>query len=185
MMIRFILTFLLSTSLLTGCGFHLRGKVTIPPQLSTMYVAGEDAQLVIKIEQALRDNGVTIVKSGDAPTAVLNLTRVNSTRTVSTLDDRGKATGYVLNYLVTFTVADKEGKTLLKQSAVILKRDFNFDSTQVLQKEGEEEFLVNDMRNEATRRILSKLGRIVSAHRFNWVQQFAWIGRWHPVDEAI
>jgi len=173
MLIRFVLTFLLSASLLTGCGFHLRGKVIIPPQLSTMYVTGGDAQLVIKIEQALRDNGVTIVRSGDVATAVLKLNRVNSTRTVSTLDARGRATGYVLNYSVRFTVADKEGKTLLKQSAVSLNRDFNFDSTQVLQKEGEQEFLVDDMRDEATQRILSKLGRIASAQLFNWMRHFA------------
>lgn len=173
MVIRFVLFSLLSASLLTGCGFHLRGKVEIPPELSSMHVQGtKDRQLVTRIEQALRQNGVNVVSGADGAKAVLNITNAKSTRTVSTLDARGKATGYVLNYLVTYSVIAKDGKSLLKPSSVSLRRDFNFDSTQVLQKEGEAKFLINDMRDEATQRILSKLGRINRVQASNSIRQF-------------
>jgi len=173
MVIRFVLISLLSASLLTGCGFHLRGKVDIPPELSSIYVKGtKDRQLVTRVEQALRQNGVNVVTSADGAKAVLDLTNVNSTRNVSTLDQRGKATGYVLNYRVTYTVIDTEGLSLVKPTTVSLSRDFNFDSTQVLQKEGEAKFLINDMRDEATQRILSRLGRKNRAHLSNPLRQF-------------
>jgi LPS-assembly lipoprotein len=149
--------------LLQGCGFHLRGKVELSPALSNVYVDGPDLEMVTDMKDALAFNGVQIAQSAESASAVI---RLNSEyeRVVRTTDSRGLATGYVLRYRVRFQVVDAEGEELHKSAPIRMSRDFNFDATQVLQKEGEEEFLKEDMRKQIIQNIMRQLASIAALH---------------------
>jgi LPS-assembly lipoprotein len=82
-------------------------------------------------------------------------------RKVRTIDTRGKVTGYVLRYDVSYRVVNKDGKEL-RNSTLAIQRDYNFDPNQVLQAEEEEDSLKDDMIKELTRRIMRQLVTIAS-----------------------
>ncbi len=144
---------------LAGCGFHLRGKVELSPAMQRVYVEGPDPQLIDDLKSALDFSGATVVSSAEASSsAVLLDSRYE--RVVRTLNARGVATGYVLRYDARFRVVSPEGERRYESPVITLKRNFDFDATQVLQKEDEEDFLREDMRKQIVQRIMRQLSAI-------------------------
>ena len=158
---RTVFLLLIGTVLLSACGFHLRGKISLPPSLETVQITSPDGDLRTYLADALDFSGATVTE-GDAG-ALLDVVDVRFERRVRTVDSRGLATSYVLHYAVDFRVENASGATLLDTATINLKRDFNFDSTQVLEKEDEEEFLRDDMRRSAAQRIIRRVGTVDSA----------------------
>lgn len=157
-----LITFCAAVSLLSACGFHLRGKIELPPGLDTFYVKGSDGALRAQIEDALVFSGADIVDTAEAADAVLEIVDIAFYRQVASLDSRGLATGYTLKYEVKFKLDETGGKTLLEESTITLSRALSFDSAQILQVENEQEFLREDMEREMAQRILRKLTTIAA-----------------------
>ena len=154
----FLLT-LSATLIAAGCGFHLRGKVELSPALERVYLEGADPQMINDLKQSLDFSGATIVDQPDSATAAVLLDS-RYERVVRNLNARGLATGYVLRYDARFRVVSREGEQLHESPTITLRRNFDYDSTQVLQKEGEEEFLKEDMRKQIVQRIMRQLAAI-------------------------
>lgn len=145
----------------TACGFHLRGQIAVPESISVLAVQTNDRELYQSLVEALDFSGVTVVDSSADAKALLDLHRVEFERRVQTINDRGKVTGYNLIYRVFFKVISAGGENL-RQSAVVARRDFNFNPDQVLQKEIEENALREDMVKELTQSILRQLSTIAA-----------------------
>lgn len=166
MLFRVAVTLLVGATLISGCGFHLRGKVPLSDKLATVYVDGDNRQLVEALKKGLRFAGAEVATEPTEATAVLDLVEANYERKVRTVDSRGLATRYQLFYTVVFEVRDSSGETLLAQSRLRQDRDLEFDSTQLLQKVNEEEFLREDMETELVQQILRQLATVAArAHR--------------------
>jgi LPS-assembly lipoprotein len=151
-----LLLILSSVLLVQGCGFKLRGQVDLPPALQSVYVDGPDPVLVDDLKRSLDFSGAQIVSSPEvASAAVLLDSRYE--RVVRTLDARGVATGYVLRYDARFRVVDASGEQLQQSQVITLRRNFDFSADELLQKEGEEEFLKSDMRSQIVQRVLRQL----------------------------
>jgi len=67
---------------------------------------------------------------------------------------------YQLNYAITFSVHDKNEKTLLTRQTINTTREQTFDETQVLSKTSEQRKLKNEMINDAIRKMLRRLQSI-------------------------
>ena len=133
MPMRLILTLALCASL-SACGFHLRGKLPIPDSINVIAVKSEDNELRRILVDALSFSGATVVQSEVDALALLDLHNVKYDRKVRTIDERGKVTGYILEYTVNFAVTSASGDSL-RESTVVTRRDFNFDPDLVLQAE--------------------------------------------------
>ena len=158
---RTVCLLLMGTVLLSACGFHLRGKISLPPSLETVRITSPDGDLRTYLADALDFSGATVTE-GDAG-ALVDVVNVRFDRRVRTVDNRGLATSYTLHYAVDFRVEDASGATLLDTATINLRRDLNFDSTQVLEKEDEEQFLRDDMRRAAAQQILRRVGTVDAA----------------------
>ena len=145
--------------LLQGCGFHLRGKVELPPVLDTVYVEGADPDLVNDLKDSLDFSGAAVVYSASAATSAI-LVESRYDREVRTLNSRGVATGYLLRYDARFVVVSPEGESRYESRIISIKRNFDFNPEQVLQKEEEEDFLREKMREEIVQRIMRQLSTI-------------------------
>ena len=169
MVMRFITVWLIVGVLVSGCGFHLRGRVPLPESLSVIAVDSGDAELRARMVEALETAGASIVVDKDAAKAVLKLHDIDYQRRVRSIDTRGKVTGYTLVYSLSYTVTNKGGKNLRQSVPIQTERDFNFDSDQVLQKESEERVLREDMLEDIAQRIIRQLSTITartsSSHR--------------------
>ncbi|MDH3688118.1 MAG: LPS assembly lipoprotein LptE [Gammaproteobacteria bacterium] len=165
MPIRSLLLVVLAFSLLQGCGFHLRGQVDLPSSMSELYIKIGSGYpgLERELTAALRENGVEVLTSPSGSSSTLDLFDVLFERDLSTLDTRGKVSGYALRYLVQFRVTDPAGEVMLEGTRVRARRDFEFESTQVLQSQEEQDFLRESMERELALQILRRLSAIAAA----------------------
>ena len=157
---RIALIFLLTASLVSGCGFHLRGTINLPDSIRTVAITSPDVKLRDALVTGLESNNVIVVNSPTADSAHIKIDKANFTREVRTIDSRGKATGYVLILRATYTVTDSAGTELVKPSTASARRDYNFDDNQLLSATREEELLHDEMREDAAQSILRKMSRI-------------------------
>ena len=157
---RIVLIFLLTASLVSGCGFHLRGTISLPDSIRTVSVTSPDAKLRDALVSSLESNNVIIVSGPTADSAHIKISEADFGREVRTIDERGKSTGYVLILRASYEVLDSTGKELVKPSVTTARRDYNFDQEQLLSATREEELLRDEMREDVAQSILRKMSRI-------------------------
>ena len=155
-----VLIFLLTASLLSGCGFHLRGTITLPDSIRTVSITSPDVKLRDALVNGLESNNVIVVGGPTADSAHIKISEADFGREVRTIDERGKSTGYVLILRASYEVLDSTGKELVKPSIATARRDYNFDQEQLLSATREEELLRDEMREDVAQSILRKMSRI-------------------------
>ena len=148
--------------LLCGCGFHLRGQVALPPELSRTYVTGvaEYTDFGAELRQQLRAHGIDVVDDAKASTATLRITQNTNGKRVLAVDERGKVREFELFAQVAFEVKGQDKKVLLKNQTITVTRDFIFDENDVLGKSVEEQIILQDMHEDLVRLMLFRLRAI-------------------------
>lgn len=158
-MSRRLVLLLTGLSLLTGCGYHLRGNIELPPELTQVYITGPDRDLVQQLSKALEQSGATIMESGKGA-AVINMTTSEFERKLRTTDASGLATAYSFKYDVTYNLTASDGDRLQSAENIALLRTLDYDPTQQLQAEDEARFLKEEMQQEVVVQMLRRLSRI-------------------------
>ena len=150
--------FFLCLSILTACGFHLRGQVELPEQLSPLYVEAKnaDSDLVRELYSLFRANNIKNSESKSGSSAFLNISQTNKSRRVLSVDSRGRVREYELSLRVQYSLSGKNISDMDK--AIHLTRDLLFDPDSVLAIGYEQEVLYQDMNRDAARLILQQLG---------------------------
>ncbi len=130
----------------------------MPENLRTMYIDGDDLELIAEIEKGLRFSDIIIADSDEA-VAVLDLNDAQYERTINATNSAGQATSYDLEYEVNYLMLDPEAE-ILQEQRIFESRTFTFDAAQILVAEREEKFLKEDMQKEVARRLLRRLSKI-------------------------
>jgi len=150
--------------LISGCGFHLREAVTLPPVMAHTYIAGIDnSPLDVDLEGALRAAGGQVVEEAEAATAILTIHSERYGRRVLSVDSAGRASEYELSLRVGYSLRGADSVVLAQPDEVFLLRDYRFDPNNVLASGSLEEALRSEMRRYAVRDILQRLSRIPPA----------------------
>lgn len=151
---------------LSGCGFHLRGSKVegFPKEFAVMRIkltdrlAGRHEPLRQAVENALREEaGVTVTEQKKVPTLVLDPESVGSGAV--SVNRAGKVSEYRINYSVSFSLLDGDGKELLAAQTIRLVRDYVYDPQGVIGKEREDLELREAMRRDAASQIVRRLAR--------------------------
>ncbi len=150
---------LLSLTLLSGCGFKLRGNFEMSEQLAEISIAGGERELVELLTELLVKSGSSVVEGG-ANAVTLSITKSEYERDVLSSDDSGVATGFDYRYIVDFNVTDKEGEKLLRPSSISQFRTLEYEAGDELAVEDEEEFLKEEMEKEIVLQMMRRLARI-------------------------
>lgn len=155
-----ICIFLGVSTVLQGCGFHLRGTAEVPASMRHVLVQGVDpygpfgAELVAQ----LRANGVQVVGAPQQASAILRITNQRNVRRVLSVSPQsGKLRELELYYSLDMTVVDRAGKVLVPLQQVSQTRDFTFDELAVLGKTSEEAVLREEMQQDMAQQILRRL----------------------------
>ena len=147
-------------TLLSACGFHLRGDVELPPALQETYLesknpyTGMARALRVELEAA----GGRVMESSEHAAAVLHVVREISENRVLSVGSTGKASEYELFDEVVFSLSDAEGKVLIERQSLRMTRDLVFDETELLGKISEAESIHRQMRRNMARQILIRIG---------------------------
>jgi len=159
-MIKRITIILLSAVLLSSCGFHLRGKYEYAAELNPIVILSEDRDFIYELEEVFDFSDLEVASSISGSNAILEFTKETYDRKPVTLDDRGRATRFRLKYTARYRVMTRKGDALLRRGSTSSSRILDYDSSQVLQADSEEEFLKEEMYEDMAQAVARRLARI-------------------------
>jgi LPS-assembly lipoprotein len=153
-----VLLAVLSTLLLTGCGFALRGTTEIPEALNPVLIQGGKGTATGRaLIERLQGSQVRLTQNpSDARVIVRILGEQRSSR-VAAVDRNGKVLARELGFLVAFDAVGPGDATLVSSERLTLERTIDNPDIEVLGKREETEMMYADMHGEAADRILLRL----------------------------
>lgn len=145
---------------LSGCGFHLQGRLPLPESIRTLHVEAVDEQsdFTQALRASLASSGAHLVEMSGPTAATLQISTDRITERVLTVSARNLPTDYELTYEVVVGVRGA-GRELMAPETVSLSRIYSFDETKLLAKDREKEILLDalarDMAGVVMRRLSS------------------------------
>ena len=154
---RAALAALLSSLLLAGCGFQLRGTAALP--FDTLYMPpttspGVALDLKRNIQSGTR---TTVIDDPKRAEALLEFTQEVREKHILSISATGRVREFQLRYRVGFRVHDGKGGDFIPPSTLQLTRDVTFNDSDVLAKETEELQMYRDMQFDMVQQILRRL----------------------------
>lgn len=160
---RLFCALLISTVMLSACGFKLRGSVlgqNLP--FKSIYIdIPPTSALGSELRRNIRGSGeLTITDKPEDAEAILQVLTEARTKTILSLNSQGRVREFGLNYVVVVRVQDNKKADLLAPTKISLKRDLSYNENQVLAKESEETMMYRDMQSDAVQQILRRIAAI-------------------------
>jgi LPS-assembly lipoprotein len=150
----------LCLSLLTACGFKLRGSYELP--FDTLYIAlPENNELYAVLKRNIEASTKTrIIDNREEAQATLTVVYDRTTQGILSLAGTGRVTEYQLVRSFSFRVLDKDNRDLVPPREIILRRDLPYSDDVVLAKAAETEVLMRDMQSDLVNQILRRLAAV-------------------------
>lgn len=147
--------------MLSGCGFQMQGAFTVPEGMERTYILSEDkfSPFYRELRRSLRENGVQLVESPLAATAVLSIHSDKTGQRVLSVSARNVPTEYEVYYSIEYSV-DSGETNLLTRQFINLTRDYTYDETLVLGKAKEEDLLRDAIVEDLVRIVFKQLGTL-------------------------
>jgi len=158
-----VLILLLSTLLLQGCGFQLRGTgaaaVNLPAYISPIHIEGlalnDDMRRVLIL--LIQNDSVQVTEEKGEAASVLRIRNQRSDSRILAIDAGGKAVESELFEGLQFDLVDSKGVVLVSQQNLASTRSFINAEVLVLGKQEEEKSLRKGMRRDMARQLLVRL----------------------------
>lgn len=165
--VRHLLIGLVVLSVAVGCGFKLRGAISVDLPFKTVYVAGvaDTSPFSQVLKSQLRANGIGVVPEEykDRAQVILRVLGDQQMKTVVAVNPSGLAREYRLTYRLGFRVESGSGMELYPATTIELMREISFNPQtpqEVLSKEQEDAMLIRDMQNDAAIQVMQRLATI-------------------------
>ena len=165
--VRHLLIGLVVLSVAVGCGFKLRGAISVDLPFKTVYVAGvaDTSPFSQVLKSQLRANGIGVVPEEykDRAQVILRVLGDQQMKTVVAVNPNGLAREYRLTYRLGFRVESGSGMELYPATTIELMREISFNPQtpqEVLSKEQEDAMLIRDMQNDAAIQVMQRLATI-------------------------
>ncbi|MGI9142142.1 MAG: LPS assembly lipoprotein LptE [Fluviibacter sp.] len=162
-----LLLSVLMLAIVVGCGFKLRGAISVNLPFKTVYVSGvpDTSPFAQVLKAQLRANGIGVVPDEykDRAEVILRVLGDQQTKAVLAINPSGLAREYRLSYRLGFKVESGSGIELYPATTIDLTRDISFNpqtAQEVLSKEQEDATLIRDMQNDAAIQVMQRLSTI-------------------------
>jgi LPS-assembly lipoprotein len=152
---------ILSLLLLAGCGFHLQGALTFPPQLERTYIEAVDTHSAFyrDLRTALSAAGIDVTDTATDATAILQIAFDETDQRVLSVSARNVPTEYEVYYTIEYSLHSGQ-QNLVERQTLTLTRDYTYDSTLVLGKAKEEELLREAIVDDLVRIVLKQISTL-------------------------
>lgn len=143
-------------TLLTACGWHLRGQANIPPALRILDVNMASADFTTQklLKNALKNNNVVI--SADASYKLVIVKDEAKKRTLS-VTSSAKASEFELMQILTFKLMNDEGQALTQDLQIKSYRTQQYDANASAGKAQEETQIRRELKRDNVNKLLLKL----------------------------
>ncbi len=159
-MVRQILLLMVLLSLLSACGFHLRGTSELPATIKVAVIDGvaRYSETALAIKQQLESAGARVLTIADVDTVHFVVLQDHFSRRVLSVDASGTANEYELTYIFAMRVLGAKGKLLVAERTITLNRNYIYDSNNALAKSDEEASIKLQMISLAVRQAMRRIG---------------------------
>jgi LPS-assembly lipoprotein len=149
---------LLPAMLLGGCGFALRGKAQLPPEMAHTRLVINDlySRFARTTRVLLEQSGVSFVTAGEA-SATLEIPVNEVVTEILTIGDNARVREYRITHTVQFRLVGANGREIIPLQTILQSRDISFDEQQILAVSREQEFVRDDLAEVLARLLLSRL----------------------------
>lgn len=144
---------------LSACGWQLRGAGMIPAGLTSLHISSRDphSPLVTELTRTLQSAKVEVPENAaDATYALVILSERKGVRT-ATVNASARVSEQELREEVEFLILNRDGKTLLPRSTVVVERVFEYNENNVLATRDEEQLIRSEMRRDLVAQMLNRL----------------------------
>ncbi|MDX1554536.1 MAG: LPS assembly lipoprotein LptE [Xanthomonadales bacterium] len=157
-MIHRLVVLMLAGSLVSACGFQLRDRADLPPEMARTHltVDGEYSALARRLRVLLEQSGAELV----GPDQALSFLEVPVNRVVTevlTIGDNARVREYRVSHTVEFRLLDSAGSELIPMQTLRQTREISFDEQEILGNTREQEYMQQDLANTLARLILRRL----------------------------
>jgi LPS-assembly lipoprotein len=146
------------SSSLIACGFHMRGAADVP--FNSIYIQGSTIVISKALKKNLTLNSVKVLDSADTAELLLEIVGEENEKRILSLAGTGKVNEFELYYRVHYRTK-LAGDALWGQvQTVEARRDYSYDDTQLLAKQGEEKRLNEDMQSSVVNSLVRRLSAL-------------------------
>jgi LPS-assembly lipoprotein len=153
---------LLILALVSGCGFHLRGRIEIPATLNPLHIqapAGSPVRLAL--EELLTGSAVRLTATPAEAKLIVRIVDERRASRVAAVDANGKTLAFELHSIVRFDAIAPDGTQKVAAHTFDLTRNFDNPDVEVLGKQLEEELIYQDFAADIADRILMRLRAVL------------------------
>jgi LPS-assembly lipoprotein len=145
--------------LLSACGYHLRGELTLPAGMERVHVDSSDpfGPLKRNVEKALERSGAKIEAAAGDGIAEINLTGVSIAPIVRSVSANARVNEFTMLYHVELQITDGAGKVLMPKQVIEQSRVFTFDQTQAIGTGAEQDEIKKEMERDMTQAVVRKV----------------------------
>lgn len=143
-------------SLLTACGYHLRGSIALPAELKNMYVFGANGSLYSELQAVVKASDGKLATSPNDAGLVVKILKEDFRRRVLSVGSTGKSSEVELNYYLRFQFFDNQENPIQEEQTIEISRDFFNDQTVILAKQAEETIIMKEIYRQAVRMLMSR-----------------------------
>ncbi|KAA8979746.1 MULTISPECIES: LPS assembly lipoprotein LptE [Gammaproteobacteria] len=168
------ITVLMLTTVLSACGFQLRGSALVPDALAPLTLSCGEGVPTSVCSGARERLGLynLLAEDGETPEYRLTLSGYEQERRTSALDDRAAASEYELSARIAVELTTRDGIPLLADTELSAREFYQADEQQVLagerEQQGIEGLLQDQLVQQVTRRLMpfteERIRRIRSEH---------------------
>lgn len=145
--------------LITGCGWQLRGQMTIADGINNIYVSAKNAhgQLANELKNTIKNNQITVgTTQSDAQYSIFIEREDEDRRTVAVGGDT-LASEYELNMSADYRIENQAGAIVVPTTTAEAIRNYSYDRNDVIAKDEEERLIKEEMRRTIVQQILRRL----------------------------
>lgn len=159
-----LITLLLTTTLLSACGWHLRGSSVAIDNIDSIYLSGsalKDPVLLEEMAIQIQRSGIQLTESATDAEFIINLSNDRDKKRTASVGSNALASEYELNMSVDFRIS-KGQQIIVDKETARGTRTFDFDTNQVLGKNHEEQLIRQEIRSDMIQHILRRLQYMAS-----------------------
>jgi LPS-assembly lipoprotein len=151
---------LAATSVLTGCGFKMRGsfnyafKTLLSGFVDSSTLGNEFKRVLVA------DGAVLVVSDPEKAQVVLDVISEQREKVVVGTTSSGQVREFQLRIRLKFKLRTPGGKDIIPETELLVQRDISYNESAALAKEAEEGLLYRDMQTDMVQQVLRRLSAI-------------------------
>jgi LPS-assembly lipoprotein len=148
---------------LSACGWHIRGAIDLPKDLSQLYISAVDSKgaLMTELRQLLKANRVSVVENESDANYMLTIIEETKDRRSAGVGGDALSSSYELTLKAIYEIRLKNSSEASKATAISV-RSYKYKSDSINSATQEENLLDEEMRRELAQQMLRRLNAVVT-----------------------